>query len=136
MKLLYVSARSATVLLNPKGDYTMPSPARLTLNGIDLGEESRSVVSLFDLYPETEYSLVKRQDGEEEELLSFRTEQESVTLDVRRFGAQGNGKTDDTPCLQAAIMCCPEGGRVLLPAGTYMTGPLFLKSHITLEFQK
>ena len=136
MKLLYVSARSATVLLNPKGDYTMPSPARLTLNGIDLGEESRSVVSLFDLYPETEYSLVKRQDGEEEEILSFRTEQESVTLDVRRFGAQGNGKTDDTPCLQAAIMCCPEGGRVLLPAGTYMTGPLFLKSHITLEFQK
>ena len=42
MKLLFVSARSATVLLNGEGDYTMPSPAVLTLNGISLGEENRA----------------------------------------------------------------------------------------------
>ena len=135
MKLLFVSARSATVLLNGEGDYTMPSPAVLTLNGISLGEENRSVISLFDLYPDTDYTLTMNQEGKDSSL-SFRTEPETFTLDVRRFGARGDGQTDDTPCLQAAILCCPEGGRVLIPAGTYVTGPLFLKSHLTLELQK
>ena len=135
MKELFVSARSATVLLDGEGDYTMASSARLALNGQPLGEENRSVVSLFDLYPDTDYTLSMDRDGGQEEI-SFHTLSENCTLDVRRFGAQGNGQSDDTPCLQAAIMCCPAGGRVLIPAGTYLTGPLFLKSHLTLELQK
>ena len=135
MKLLFVSSRSATVLLNGEGDYRMPSPAELSLNGIPLGEEERSVISLFDLLPDSEYTLVLRQNGRTQEL-SFRTEREACTLDVRRFGAAGDGQREDTPCLQAAILSCPPGGRVLIPAGNYLTGPLFLKSHITLELQK
>ena len=136
MKLLFVSARSATVLVDGEGDYLMSSPVQLTLNGTPLGEESRSVVSLFDLSPDTDYTLIRNQGADEEDVLSFRTGTETCTLDVRRFGAQGNGRADDTPCIQAAIMCCPEGGRVVLPAGNYLTGPLFLKSHLTLELKK
>ena len=136
MKLLYVWARSATVLLDGEGDYYLPAPVSLRLNGEDLGVETRSVVSLFDLMPDSDYVLTKCRDGAEPEELSFRTEHESHTLDVRRFGAVGDGETDDTPALQAAIACCPSGGRVLLPAGRYLCGPLFLKSHMTLELQK
>ena len=33
MRLLFVSPRSATVLLDGAGDYFMPSPASLCLNG-------------------------------------------------------------------------------------------------------
>ena len=135
MKLLFVSCRSATVLLDGEGDYLMSASVSLTLNGMDLGEERRSVVSVFDLYPDSEYTLIMRRDGTEDSL-AFRTEKEFCTLDVRRFGALGNGRANDTPALQAAIMCCPEGGRVLIPAGTYLTGPLFLKNHLTLELQK
>ena len=136
MKLLYLSARSASVLLNGEGDFFMPQPAVLSLNGQPMGEEKRSVVSLFDLAPDTEYHLTMTAEGADPEDLTFRTEKETFTLDVRRFGAQGNGRANDTPAIQAAIACCPEGGRVLLPAGTYLTGPLFLKSHLTLELQK
>ena len=136
MKLLYVSARSATVLLGEEGDYLLPAPVSLSLNGNPAVEERRSVVSFFDLYPDSEYTLEKTAQNGEKESVSFRTEKETFTLDVRRFGAQGNGSTDDTPCLQAAIMCCPEGGRVVIPAGNYLTGPLFLKSHLTLEIQE
>ncbi len=135
MKLLFVSARSASVLLEGEGDYFLSVPVSLSLNGAPLGEERRSVVSLFDLLPETDYVL-SLSSPEREETLSFRTGAESVSLDVRRFGALGDGARDDTPSLQAAILCCPEGGRVLVPAGNYLTGPLFLKSHITLELQK
>ena len=135
MKLLFVSARSATVLLDENGDYFLPSPVSLRLNGTDLGEEKRSVISLFDLRPDSEYTMTMLRDAAAEEI-SFRTEPESFMLDVRRFGAAGDGVTDDTPALQAAICCCPAGGRVLLPPGCYVSGPLFLKSHLTLELSK
>lgn len=136
MKCLYTSARSCTVLLDPQGDYEARAVRRLELNGRDLGEENRSVCSLFDLWPDTDYRLVSFVDGAKEDELAFHTEAEVCTLNVRRFGAKGDGKNDDTPALQAAILCCPAGGRVLVPAGTYRTGPLFLKSHMTLELQK
>ncbi len=124
------------MLLNGAGDYFLPSPVRLRLNGADLGEEKRSVISLFDLLPETDYSLVMSGDGADPVTLSFRTDAESFSLDVRRFGAVGDGEKDDTSALQAAILSCPPGGRVFVPAGRYVTAPLFLKSHITLELQK
>ena len=136
MKLLFCSARSASVLLREDGDYYLPFPVALSLNGENLGEERRSLVSLFGLLPDTEYELSLFRPGADPETLSFRTESETCTLDVRRFGASGDGSTDDTPALQAAIACCPPGGRVLLPPGRYLSGPLFLRSHITLELQK
>ncbi len=141
MKLFFTSARSASVLLDEAGDYYLPSDADLFLRPaggeeIPLGSEKRSVVSLFDLSPETEYTLVMRRENRAEETLSFTTEGECCTLNVRRFGAKGNGTTDDTPALQTAILCCPDGGRVLIPEGNYLTGPLFLRSHITLELKK
>ncbi|MBR1606401.1 MAG: glycoside hydrolase family 28 protein [Clostridia bacterium] len=136
MKCLHTSARSCTVLLDPQGDYEACAVRRLELNGRDLGEENRSVCSLFDLWPDTDYRLVSFVNGEKEDELAFHTEAEVCTLNVRRFGAKGDGENDDTPALQAAILCCPAGGRVLVPAGTYRTGPLFLKSHMTLELQK
>ena len=131
MKLLFVSARSCTVLLDPAGDYYASQPRELFLNGQSIGTEDRSVASLFGLWPDTEYTL-----SGGGETLTFRTEKELCSLDVRRFGAVGDGEHDDTPMLQSAILCCPPGGRVLLPRGVYRTGPLFLKSHITLEFKE
>ena len=136
MKCIYTSARSCTVLLDPQGDYEARDVRRLQLNGRDLGEEKRSVCSLIDLWPDTDYTLVSFVNGEKEDELVFHTEGETCTLNVRRFGAKGDGAQDDTPALQAAILCCPAGGRVLVPAGNYRTGPLFLKSHMTLELQK
>ena len=138
MKCLFVSSRSCTILQDEGGDYYARKPLLLLMNGDTslLGcEENRSVFSLFDLCPDTEYHLKALfSDGTEEEI-SFRTERETVSLDVRRFGAKGDGEKDDTAAIQAAILSCPPGGRVLIPAGDYKTGPLFLKSHITLEFK-
>ncbi len=142
MKLLFVSARSASLLIEAGGDYNLPEPAQLFLTAegageaLPLGKETRSVFSLFDLCPDTDYTVAARTESGAEERLNFRTEKESYTLNVRRFGALGDGETDDTPALQAAIAACPEGGRVLLPPGDYCSGPLFLKSHMTLEMKK
>jgi polygalacturonase len=54
---------------------------------------------------------------------------------VKNFGAVGNGSTLDTKAIQTAVDTCSEhgGGTVIVPPGTYLTGPLRLKSHVELH---
>ncbi len=133
MKELCLTSRSCSVLLDPEGLYEAREKHDLYLNGERLGEEYRSVTSLFGLEPDTEYTVESVAESGVRDRFVFRTKKETCTLDVRDFSAKGDGKTEDTVMLQAAILCCPDGGRVLVPAGDYVTGPLFLKSRMTLE---
>lgn len=136
MEILCITSRSCGVLLDPEGLYEARQKHALFLNGRPLGEERRSVASLFDLEPDANYTLESVTEGGDRQALTFHTKQETCTLNVRDFGAKGDGKTEDTAMLQAAILCCPDGGRVLIPAGEYVTGPLFLKSRMTLEIKE
>jgi hypothetical protein len=43
---------------------------------------------------------------------------------VKDFGATGDGSTNDTTAIQAAITAASPGGTVLFPAGTYLVGNL------------
>jgi hypothetical protein len=62
---------------------------------------------------------------------------DEVDLNVRDFGARGDGVTKDTAGLQAAIDACAAagGGRVVVPAGRYLTGTIYLKSHVELHLR-
>jgi polygalacturonase len=54
----------------------------------------------------------------------------TYACNVRDFGAAGDGQALDTAAIQAAIDACAArgGGTVLVPAGGYVTGSLFLRS--------
>ncbi|MDP4181023.1 MAG: glycoside hydrolase family 28 protein [Bacillota bacterium] len=58
----------------------------------------------------------------------------AVFFYVKDFNAKGDGKTKDTSAINKAIEVCSEsgGGTVYFPAGTYLTGPVNLKSNIVL----
>jgi hypothetical protein len=43
------------------------------------------------------------------------------TVSVKDFGAVGDGVTDDTAAIQAAIDAFPLGAKILFPSGTYLT---------------
>jgi polygalacturonase len=62
----------------------------------------------------------------------------SVKLNVREMGAKGDGSTKDTLPLQQALDRCNllGGGEVLVPAGDYLTGALFLRSNTTLRIEE
>jgi polygalacturonase len=58
--------------------------------------------------------------------------------DPKAYSAKADGMTKDTQALQRAIDACEAkgGGVVRLTGGTFLTGPIVLGSHITLEVGK
>jgi len=66
------------------------------------------------------------------------TSKVAKVCDARTYGAKGDGATKDTLAIQAAVDDCAKagGGTVKLSGGTFLTGPVLLKSHITLEIEK
>ncbi len=53
-------------------------------------------------------------------------------FNVRDYGAVGDGRAKDTAAIQAAVdaAAAAGGGEVLLPAGTYLSGSIYLKDNI------
>jgi polygalacturonase len=56
-------------------------------------------------------------------------------VNVLDFDAVGDGRTLCTAGIQNAINACAAagGGKVVVPAGKYLTGPIFLKSNLEFE---
>lgn len=61
----------------------------------------------------------------------------SPLYEVRSYGAVGDGVTLSTAALQKAVDACGAdgGGKVIVPAGRYLTGPIFLKSRVQVELE-
>ena len=57
-----------------------------------------------------------------------------TVFNVRTFGAVGDGTNLDSPAIDRAIAAAADGGggTVLLPAGTYLSGSIHLRSNIHL----
>ncbi|HEX8425192.1 rhamnogalacturonidase [Hymenobacter sp.] len=57
---------------------------------------------------------------------------------IRQYGALGDGKTLDSPAINAAIAAAVKagGGMVYLPAGNYLSGAIRLKSNISLYLEQ
>lgn len=62
----------------------------------------------------------------------------SQSLNVRDFGATGNGRDNDTPAINRAIEKCSAsgGGDVVFPKGTYLVGSIHLQSNVRLMLDK
>ncbi len=131
---IYAGGASACFELDNTAPFYAPAPYTVLLDGQAVMEGKENVFSLYGLTPDTVYSVTLRTDGAEE-TLKFRTAPEPCAVSVRAFGAAGDGKTVDTAAIQRAILSLPKGGRLVFPAGTYLTGPILLKSHMTLELQ-
>lgn len=62
----------------------------------------------------------------------------AAALPITDFGAVGDGRTLDTRAIQAAIDRCSAlgGGSVVVPAGTFLSGAIFLKRGVSLQVER
>ena len=131
MKAINITSRTITIELENDFPYYHNSEYDVFLNNEFLFKENKNVFTIYDLTPNTEYRISLL--GKEQ---IYKTNTESACLHVKDFNATGNGETDDTVKIQAAIMCCPDNGCVYIDKGTYLISSLFLKSNMTLYFEK
>jgi hypothetical protein len=68
---------------------------------------------------------------------SVNTEASPKVFNILNYKAKGDGVTINTRSIQAAIDACSKsgGGTVLFPAGRYVSGTIYLKSHVTLYLE-
>ncbi len=134
MQTLYCGASSACIEIVNRVPYHTPEPYTVFLNDQLHGMTNANVFSLFSLQPDTDYTVTVR--GETTgvtDSVSFRTKAERFAVNVRAFGATGDGVSDDTEAIRTAIHVLPKGGRLIFPKGVYRTRPVLLKSYMTLE---
>ena len=119
IRLVMKTARSVSLELDDGGIYKTKEVYRILVNGDEVKTTDTVITSLYGLKPDTDYEIgVEDAHGTRQGEIAFRTDYEFVTLNVRKFGAKGDGVSDDTTFIQAAIMACPPESRVLIPAGT------------------
>lgn len=93
------------------------------------------------LKPDTPYSFTVKSlytDGslsDASNSITVKTTPVPLVININDFGAKGDGITLNTTAIQEAINACQPGCRVDIPAGTYKTGALWLKSDMTLNLQ-
>lgn len=131
-----VTNRSASFELTGSGLYYSDESYDIYINGALYDKTETSVFTVFGLEPDHDYDMTLLKGNTVCLACSFTTRHESVTLNVKRFGAVGDGEHVDTAAIQAAIECCPPDGRVLIPKGKWKCGSLFLKSDIYLEISE
>ncbi len=133
INLLFVSSTSACFEWQNDLPYYKEKEYTISLDGKVVYSGNTNIFSLFNLKAGTTYTLTSPDlEGE----LVFTTKTESCVVNVRDFGAKGDGITDDSIAIQTAINCLPRHGRLYFPEGTYLTAPICLKSHITLDIPK
>ena len=62
----------------------------------------------------------------------------AADLNILQYGAVGDGKTLNTQAIQATIDAVSKsgGGKVIFPAGEFLSGTIVLKDNVTLQLQK
>ena len=129
------SRAASFVLFSEDVRYHLPKPVSYRLyNGASIifsGMATTAILVLHDLTPGQAYEL--HVDGAAP--VSFKTENCAGLVDIRDFGADPRSP-DNRGAIAEAISNVPDGGTVRVPKGAWTTGPIYLRSRMTLLLEE
>ncbi|MET3193277.1 hypothetical protein ABID96_000245 [Bacillus sp. OAE603] len=118
----YSDQSVANVTTNSQYSSSNPNIASINVNGVITAINPGSATI------STSYG------GKTQSVLVTVTALETNQVNVKNFGAVGNGSSDDTAAFQSAIdyLGSRGGGNVYIPAGTYSLRPIYLKPFVNI----
>ncbi|WP_316858224.1 glycoside hydrolase family 28 protein [uncultured Cohaesibacter sp.] len=131
-----ITARTVALCLNldGKSKFFLPQSSAWTLKKaaevIRSGETDRVITFLDCLEPSSNY-VFELACGER---ISFRTKDCNGRIVISDHGASTDAANNAT-AIADAIAKVPQGGTLAVPAGRFLTGPVFLKSDMTLHLE-
>jgi polygalacturonase len=135
-----ITANSVSLLWD-KQDQAAGAVYEILINNSVQGTTAKTNYTLSGLDPDKAYTAAVRLKGIagrdlKQNTLNFRTARKGKVYNVLDYGAKGDGATLNTRSIQSAIDACTAGGTVYIPAGTFISGAVFLKSDMTLYIEK
>jgi len=131
-----VTPRTATILIDPNSNrFTLQESVSWECRAVDgplcfTGKSDTVPVFLSTLMPDTAYRF-----SCETGMLEFQTPPCSLLVDSHHFGVSPL-VDDNAKAFQLAIDAVPSGGTLFVAPGRYATGPIFLKSDMTLHLSE
>ena len=107
------------------------------LNERFYAKSAKNVVSLLGLVPDTYYDvMIKGYFCDDDIHFSFETKRPDYIVNVKEYGAKGDGITSDTAAINLAIYTAPKNSTVYVPKGTYLVHQILLKSGVDIYLEK
>lgn len=113
-----------------KTEYDIFIDDKLTLTS------NKNVVSIFGLNPNTKYNIKIKQNDIVLEQFVLETSVCEYILNIKDYGALGDGTSDDTSAFMLALYTAPKNSTIFVPKGTYLLDYILLKSDINIYFDK
>lgn len=137
-KVINKTSRTISLELSNSTCFFSKNEYEIYINEIFYQTNNKNIVTIMDLKPNNIYEIYIKDviTKCESPIYEVKTEHESITFNVRDFGAKGDGETLDTCFIQSAISSCPKDARILIPKGEYLVTSIFLKSDITIELEE
>ncbi len=129
------------LLWDPPENREKPERYRIYLDGKEIGATEGTDYTVRGLESSRTYEAYVRADERDRgapagAAVKVTTRPKPEDFDVTSFGAVGDGKTLNTQAIQKAVDACSRGGRVRVPKGVFLTGPVDLKSDMALYLEE
>ena len=100
-------------------------------------KSNKNVVALMELVPDTYYEAqLKGYFPDDDVIFSFETQRPDYVINVRNYGAKGDGTTCDTAAINLALYAAPKNSTVYIPKGNYPVHQVLLKSGVDIYLEK